>query len=292
MRYIVYFAIYTLVSANLIASAAIVHAAEAMTDDEINKLSTILARLYTLTYEYDNDLDVNGESNAVTVQYDPESERLIATLSGALSSSGSDEFYRDVFVYSFETQRYGDQIFYFYAGTSDPSYTFGPTGYTYGPTGSISGVEETIRLYDSDFSLLRSTRENESPRPTEDEDSPRPTEDEEEPDASTPRDTLPEPGEDRQRSVVREGSFNNPIAGVGSLKDLLLAIVNALLILAVPVVGFFFVYAGFLYVIARGNPEGLTKARVALTWAAVGTVIIFGAFAIVTIIENIAGAFR
>jgi ABC-type amino acid transport system permease subunit len=49
---------------------------------------------------------------------------------------------------------------------------------------------------------------------------------------------------------------------------------------------FFIVYAGFLFVTARGNDEKLKTAKSAFLWAIVGTAVLLGAFLFATIIEN------
>lgn len=46
------------------------------------------------------------------------------------------------------------------------------------------------------------------------------------------------------------------------------------------------VYAGFLFVAARGNPEELTKARETLKWTIIGALILLGAQVIAKAIEN------
>lgn len=84
----------------------------------------------------------------------------------------------------------------------------------------------------------------------------------------------------------------NPLAGINSLQGFIIAIIEILLVLAIPVIAFFIIYAGFLYVTARGNPEKVTAAHKALTWAVVGGVVILGAFIIVNVISGTINAFR
>ena len=79
---------------------------------------------------------------------------------------------------------------------------------------------------------------------------------------------------------------------VGSFEELLVAILEIFIIIATPIVVLFIIYAGFLYVTARGNVEQTKKATTAFTYAIIGGVIILGAVAIGRIIENLVEAFR
>lgn len=82
----------------------------------------------------------------------------------------------------------------------------------------------------------------------------------------------------------------NPLK-INSIEELLTTILGVVIILAAPVIVFFIIYAGFLYVTARGNAEQITQANRALTYAIIGGVIIIGSVAIATIIKNIVMAF-
>jgi len=48
-----------------------------------------------------------------------------------------------------------------------------------------------------------------------------------------------------------------------------------------------FVYAGFLFATAQGEPEGVAKARRAVIWGAVGVVVALLAWSIVFIVRNL-----
>jgi type III secretory pathway component EscU len=78
--------------------------------------------------------------------------------------------------------------------------------------------------------------------------------------------------------------LENPLS-VKSIQDLLVAILNIVMILMIPVIVFFIIYAGFLYVTARGNAEQVKQATRALTYAIIGGVLVVGAFAIAEIIK-------
>ena len=90
---------------------------------------------------------------------------------------------------------------------------------------------------------------------------------------------------------AQEASLENPLNfnnsnGNNGFADFLNVLVGALQIVIVPFVVIFIIYAGFMYVAARGNPETIQKANRALIYAIIGGVIILGAEAIGIIIEN------
>ena len=79
---------------------------------------------------------------------------------------------------------------------------------------------------------------------------------------------------------------------IGSIESLLTTILNALLVIAVPIIVFFIIFAGFKYVTARGNPEEIKTATRMLTYAIIGGVLILGGVAIAEIIKGIVESFR
>ena len=85
-------------------------------------------------------------------------------------------------------------------------------------------------------------------------------------------------------------SLENPF-GFGSLDSLLIELVNVLLIIAVPIVVFFIILAGFKYITAQGNPEKIKLASQSLLYAMIGGVIILGSSAMLVIVRNVVNAF-
>lgn len=83
----------------------------------------------------------------------------------------------------------------------------------------------------------------------------------------------------------------NPLK-VTSIEELLVSILNILIVLAIPVIVFFIIYAGFLYVTARGNAQQIEQATRSLTYAIIGGVLIIGAVAIAEIVKNLVGSFK
>lgn len=85
--------------------------------------------------------------------------------------------------------------------------------------------------------------------------------------------------------------LKNPLdPSISSIPAFFLAILDILLIFAIPLVVFFIIYAGFSYVTARGNPGKIQQAHMALLYALIGAVLIFGARAILDIIKNTVGS--
>lgn len=84
--------------------------------------------------------------------------------------------------------------------------------------------------------------------------------------------------------------LENPLE-VTTIEGLLVAILNILIIIAIPLIVFYIIYAGFLYVTARGNAAQVEQATRALTYAIIGGVLIIGAVAIAEIVKNLVGSF-
>lgn len=80
--------------------------------------------------------------------------------------------------------------------------------------------------------------------------------------------------------------LENPLSNITSIPEFFLAIIDILMIFAIPFIVFFIIYAGFLYVTARGNAETIKKAHNALLYALIGGLLILGARTLLTIIEN------
>lgn len=84
--------------------------------------------------------------------------------------------------------------------------------------------------------------------------------------------------------------FMNPLA-FPSITELMQALLNMVIIISIPIVVLFIIYAGFLYATAQGNPEKLQVANRALVYGVIGGVVIIGAVAILQIVQNTVNAF-
>lgn len=76
------------------------------------------------------------------------------------------------------------------------------------------------------------------------------------------------------------GSNNN------SLYCFIFNVVGQAMVFGAVIAALFFVYSGFLFVKARGNPEELQKAKRTLLYTVIGAAILLGARVIATIIQN------
>ncbi|OGD66904.1 hypothetical protein A2442_03410 [Candidatus Campbellbacteria bacterium RIFOXYC2_FULL_35_25] len=82
-----------------------------------------------------------------------------------------------------------------------------------------------------------------------------------------------------------EAVIDNPLT-VGSFTDLVAAIADILLYVLTPIAVMYLIYAGFKFVLARGNPTELVDARKTLIWTLVGIVILLGAATLATILSS------
>lgn len=79
--------------------------------------------------------------------------------------------------------------------------------------------------------------------------------------------------------------IKNPLK-VDSVADVMKIFFDALVQLGSVAVVLSIIYAGFLFVVARGNPEELKKAKTTLYWTIIGALVLLGAQVIASVIEN------
>jgi hypothetical protein len=91
--------------------------------------------------------------------------------------------------------------------------------------------------------------------------------------------------------AVESVSLVNPLLSINSIEGLLVAILNIVIILMIPIIVFFIILAGFKYVTARGNATTVEEATRALTYAILGGILILGAVTISGIIKNVVLSF-
>jgi hypothetical protein len=77
----------------------------------------------------------------------------------------------------------------------------------------------------------------------------------------------------------------NPISA-DSVSEVMLNFFQILIELGAVVVTLAIIYAGFLFVMAKGNPEELNKAKTTLFWTIIGSLVLLGAQVIADIIEK------
>ena len=73
----------------------------------------------------------------------------------------------------------------------------------------------------------------------------------------------------------------NPLSqSISDIPTLIAAILYIVLVIGVPIVAIAIVYSGFLFVIAQGNPEKITKARKAIMYTLIGGALLLGSWLI------------
>ena len=88
------------------------------------------------------------------------------------------------------------------------------------------------------------------------------------------------------------GTLTNPLdSSISSIPAFFEAILQIVMIFAVPFVVFFIILAGFKYVKARGNASEIEDAHRALLYAVLGGLLILGAQAILTLVTNTVNQF-
>lgn len=79
--------------------------------------------------------------------------------------------------------------------------------------------------------------------------------------------------------------LENPIEA-DSIEELVATILDILVLIGTPIVIFFLIYAGFLFVTARGNVTKIDTAKQAFLWTLIGGLVILGAKVIAEIIKS------
>ena len=69
-----------------------------------------------------------------------------------------------------------------------------------------------------------------------------------------------------------------------SVQELVIGLMRAIVLLALPVIALFIVIAGFKFVAAQGNENKISEAKDNLKYVVYGTVLILGAWVIATLI--------
>lgn len=75
-------------------------------------------------------------------------------------------------------------------------------------------------------------------------------------------------------------------AGANSVQELLAKFLAWVVNVGTVAVVLAFIYTGFQFVAARGNPDSLKKAKTSFLWTVVGALILLGAHVLVAVIKN------
>ncbi len=79
--------------------------------------------------------------------------------------------------------------------------------------------------------------------------------------------------------------LKSPLAA-DNITEFFATIIDVVLIFAVPLIVFFIIYAGFLYVTARGDSGTIERAHKALLYALIGGVMILGARVLIDVVQG------
>lgn len=86
-------------------------------------------------------------------------------------------------------------------------------------------------------------------------------------------------------------SLKNPLGdSTNTFSKLLEKLLNAAIAIGIPIAVLFIVWAGFRFVLARGNAAELEKARANFLWTIIGIGIFLGASLIAKVLENTVAA--
>jgi len=80
--------------------------------------------------------------------------------------------------------------------------------------------------------------------------------------------------------------YPSPIAGVSNIDDLIVKVLGVIVQLGAVLVVIFYIWAGFKYVSARGNPGKISEANTILLQTTIGAFMILGAKAIALAIQG------
>lgn len=90
-----------------------------------------------------------------------------------------------------------------------------------------------------------------------------------------------------QDSPIKVSGISNPLGNnINSLPDFIAEVIDIVILIVTPILILVIIYAGFLFVEARGNPGKLEKAKKTLGWVLLGAVIILAAKVMTSAIQG------
>jgi hypothetical protein len=93
--------------------------------------------------------------------------------------------------------------------------------------------------------------------------------------------------------TVTTGIKNPLSAEFGSdIPHFITSIVNFVLLIGIPIIALAIIYSGFLFVMAQGNAEKLSKAKKTLLYTLIGAALLLGAFVVAHAIEGTVDAVK
>lgn len=88
-------------------------------------------------------------------------------------------------------------------------------------------------------------------------------------------------------AFAQNQTLRNP-ANVPDFQTFIANFLKAIVEISLPILTLFIVYAGFMFVMARGNEEALAKAKHNFMYVILGAILILGAWVLATLIASTA----
>lgn len=82
------------------------------------------------------------------------------------------------------------------------------------------------------------------------------------------------------------GGSLNPLGGTNTLMEFVTNVLKVVIQIAIPIAALALVYAGWLFVTAKGKESDVTKAKQALLWSVIGLAVLLAARAIVETVRQ------
>ncbi len=87
--------------------------------------------------------------------------------------------------------------------------------------------------------------------------------------------------------LVKAEIVGNPLKA-DSMEDLLKLIIDAAIVILMPLVILAIIYSGFMFLLAQGNEEKLKKAKLNFVWVFIGVAVLLGAKIISAVLQSTA----
>jgi len=88
-------------------------------------------------------------------------------------------------------------------------------------------------------------------------------------------------------AATGDAALNNPLnKAISTIPDFISKFLQVVVMVALPIIVLFFVYAGFKFLLAQGNENKLNEARKNLLYAVIGAILILGAWVLATLLAG------
>lgn len=88
--------------------------------------------------------------------------------------------------------------------------------------------------------------------------------------------------------LFAQGAYPNPLSDttIKTIPDLMIALVDLVFIVVMPIVVIFIIYAGLQFVTAGDNDAKLARAKLNITWALIGAAVLLGAKVLSNVVQK------